>query len=135
VTGYLKKEKRERSIFGQWNKRYFTFDGSEFTYYRTKWNFMMDAPLPERITYLDQIRGFIITGDTSFQLLTNKRQYHLRADDRTERNKWIDAIQNALALRHEDPDYKKICKPPINPPKIMWLGNLYDRKPPKPTVI
>jgi esterase/lipase superfamily enzyme len=131
MAGYLKKEKREKSIFsiGDWNKRYFTFDGSEFSYYRSKWKFFNEHADPDRITPLDQIKGFIITGDTTFQLLTQRRDFHLRASDQKERNKWLDVIQHTLTNRHEDPDWKKICKPPLVYPRILWLGNLYDRKP------
>ena len=99
--GWLEKKKRNEfySLFGEWNKRYVTFDGNVFCIYTE----------PKRYSSISiQDMSSIHVGDgCMFYLVTRFRTYTLRAQNDMERDEWVTLLQTELD-KHEMEKRKRI---------------------------
>ena len=97
IKGWLNKKKSDDSIsiFSNWNKRYFVFDGTNLSYYDNSINLMK----PTKTIHIKNIKGIELINEltkTEFKLFTTERIYILRAMDSHDRNRWYEALNNSI---------------------------------------
>ena len=89
-SGWLEKKKRSAfySMFGEWNKRYVTFDGSVFCIYTE----------PKRYSSISiqDISSIQVDDGCILYLVTRFRTYTLRAQNDVERDEWVALLQTEL---------------------------------------
>jgi len=94
ISGWLNKKKSSdfMSLFGSWNKRYFTFDGKVIKYYQNDNKENHNIFGPSGIILLRDIikieKEKQIPGNY-FRIITNSRTYDLQALNDIDYNKWV----------------------------------------------
>lgn len=100
----MNKEKNNDlfALLGAWNKRWFTFDGTNLVYYQDQ-----DALGPSGSISIKDIKGvkpMLEVPGFIFQVFTTKRPYKFQAFDEVERNRWVIALQNAVNAKEKAQD-------------------------------
>ena len=98
VSGYCFKYKSSEfgSMFGEWNERFFTFNGKYLMYaVNAKGGFgSTKIPFADIISIESHLQN-------QFLITTSKRVYRLKVDSEITRKNWLTQIGNAIAAREE----------------------------------
>jgi len=94
VSGWLNKKKSNglMTLFGSWNKRFFTFDGKVIKYYHNDNQENHNLFGPSGIILIRDIKNIEIEEQIPgyyFKINTNSREYYLQAENEHEFSKWI----------------------------------------------
>lgn len=94
LSGWLNKKKSNglMTLFGSWNKRFFTFDGKVIKYYHNDNHENHNLFGPSGIILIRDIKNIEIEKQIPgyyFKINTSSREYCLQAENEYELSKWI----------------------------------------------